>query len=252
MKVRLLPILLVLSSSLVACSDNVKSKLAIVPMTNIDPVVDGERIVPITSTEFFSFVEGHATFPILFKLDGCSSCQTANKVINNYLSKNNFCIRSLTVNPKTFKELENKFPNQFNDEITFPNLFVYDKGKLTYKFTQSNLIRENSFKAEANKMFISSKLNVCSDEEVLKQHISNSENSLMISYQRTSFQDLFTTYSEFYEKLKSSNKTAIFFENLFESNGPSVYLIQNGKIKTSINYLEDASSAIELVNSYLL
>jgi len=216
------------------------------------PKMSNPEITEITSDTMISMIDGKMTFPILLHLETCVSCIAAHGILENYVSSKGYNVYAHEITGATLRKLSTKYPDTFNTDMLFPQMFVFDKGQLTYTFS-SDLSRNSSFTSELNLLFKDTNMiNISNDSN----HVLDNE-ALYFVFDSTETSDAAFYSAYLFDKASISNKKTYIIDystansalinrfSLSEENKRLV--IENG---TTISYMFNHDSAIELINSY--
>ena len=212
-----------------------------------------DMMVEMNLNTFQTYVERKATFPILFYSTTCSHCAVAKTVIGNYLKDHHDLVYKLEIDTYVLDILSTLYPNDFSMETTVPNLYIYDAGKITYKFNQGNLLRERAFTNEANRLFNHSNISFGKEESAVKNYLSTCSEIMFFGYSSSNketvqyfAQNIYPERSNLeaktlvvdYDKISSTTGEYLYtYFGITEETKYSVVTIDESGSKQSIQYL---------------
>lgn len=214
-----------------------------------------EELVSLTAAGVEQMIKTKQTFPLLIYSSTCVSCEIADGYIAEYRSNNPVTL--YRIEASYISELKVKLPEYFGGEFYTPDMFIFEKGVLTYKFTPSKFVNYSDFKAEANKIFLHSNITYRQKDFDLNKELTTSEN-LLVFVNDLEDEEAMNFYSEhFFELASNSNKNTLVLD--YDSSLPSfadinqhkMYVYEEGKLKETYDYVTDSLSSINFINSYL-
>lgn len=143
---------------------------------------DEKSLIELTPSELISFVNTGAEISVLLYSTTCSSCTEAKRIVSSYARSKATVIFSVEMTTSSLATLEQAFPDYFSEEMTVPQIYVFNNKKLTYTYDQNNLLLEKPFKGEANKMFKASNVYFGREEKTVDRFVEQKKDMLIVTY----------------------------------------------------------------------
>ena len=255
MKRKFLVLLPVFALSLTGCE--MRHQAAIGKINVIQPkTARDNNFFDIGYDHFINMVESKNSFLVLFHTEGCHLCSGAKKILNSYINEKSSLVYAVEVDVLVQSKLNERFPGIIE---SYPNMVVFDKGELTYQFDQNNLIIDNAFRTELNKLQYSSNMYYGIDKDTIDSFISDKKDLLLVAYNSSIKESYKFVFDYVKSQAEKSSKITLFVDNFFTNteylNGKLniIFTYKNGAVEkiAEINYDDsDFTNSVNIVTSY--
>lgn len=252
-------ITLILSSiSLLACS-NIKNDGAIYNLK-----VANDLPVELEASSVDYLLDNHFSFTLLCYTSDCLTCIEAKNNIDQYIKESHSLIYEIEMNVRARNYLIEEQSSLFSQSSTYPVLFIINEGILNYTIRATDLTNYTSLTRKINNNLYDTTATYINDLESYQTYIRKNQNYLLFTYDSSSLtaNSVFEKY--IYPRLNNSNKNICIIDKntansplitlisdnyqlSIESEFDILSIIENGQIKTTVDYLSCGGEDITIL-----
>lgn len=249
---RILTFLACISSICLISCPSAKSQTAIRSINNCD-----KSVISLTAKSVAYMIKEKYSFDLLLYTEECSYCEKARTNISKIANNTNYCFYQIEMFEGARDYLIKELPDYFSIEDTYPSLYIFDKGKITYKSNYKDLQEYTNFKKLVNAQNIETNIYTLNDLEVYNKFDSAKGSYLLYTHSSDS-ENGNNYYSDYLFDVasKSSKNTLIidkytaktdliskiYQKHNIDSDETFSFLsiVENGQIKTTLHYNEQS------------
>ena len=206
MKNKYLTLLSTFSFLLISCG-SMKNEGAINAMMSVD-----KEAIEIKSFSLSYLIDNNYSFPLLMYTRECSACDEAKINLSNYLKGKNICAYQIEMYSASIDYLNNRYPELFSKEKSYPNMLIFKEGKISYEFDNSTLLNYTSFKRVMNNQIIESSVYKINTLEGYNSFISNHKSYLFYIYSSDTLDEVDVYKKYIYPSVNKSNKNILIID----------------------------------------
>lgn len=224
-------------------------------------------IVSLSVKGVTQMIETKQTFPLLVYNSTCANCEIAHNYINRYRESHNFTFYQVELTTDSVNALNSKFSEVFSKDFVVPDMFIFDKGELTYTFTPSKMVNYSDFASEANRLLKRSNIINIQTDMFLTARVSDFNNyntEFAIFVNDFVNNDAMNFYSETVFDLAANSKKPTIVVDIYDDgiaqaleglgiSGTDYHkfvTFEDGKIKEECNYISNSSSSISVIKNF--
>lgn len=255
MKRRLSLLPLIIAVTLTGCN-SLKNKDAFYATNNLD-----KTVIQLNPFSMEYMVKEKYSFSVLLYTDQCSYCDTAKENLYKCQEEISYSLYKLEIYNSSLKYLKEKLPDLFN-ELSYPLLYIFNEGQLTYKSEYSDLSNLASLKKLINAYHLDSNIYTTNETKRFNSFIKNKRDFLLYTYDSKVLDEKDIYSNCLFPLAKQSSKNTLILdkntanEELFEEilekykiNQSQFVIFENAQIKTAIDY---SSISGEEINNLLV
>ncbi len=253
-------ITLLLSSLLTICScSDVKNDNAIHSPMSLE-----KNAIELTAKSVDYMIENDYSFSLLLYTSACSFCDNAKESINQFVKDNHYAFYQIEMYDSSIEYLVSEQSQYFNKSLSYPLLYIFKQGELTYQADTNTLNNSTTFSRVIKPQLISTNIWTATTLDSLISTIENNENFLVYTYDSGSDTEKDIYNSHLYPLAIKSNKNVLILDkniansdliSYISSNNDlswsSLIVYENGQIKTTLGYDSASGNEIDnLLNSF--
>ena len=239
---------------LTSCS-SIKSENAIRVFNNYE-----EEPIEISAQTVEYMIKEKYSFPLLMYTESCSTCVKAKETINKLVKSTHTAIYKIEMFYAVEQYLSIMLPDYFSISDYYPKFYLFNEGNVSYNFKIDDLVNYTSLSRIYKSNTINTKISTLSSINEYQDYKSKHKEYLLYIYSSNQLdeQDVYINY--LYTEASKSNKNTLIIDqfsaktdlisyiseefNLADDELSILSIIENGQIKTTLNYRNQSGDDI--------
>ena len=251
MKNRFTFILLTIPLLICSCSEIKNDNAIHSPMS-----LDNEPI-ELTAKSVNYMINNDYTFSLFLYSSTCGLCENAVENIDRYTKESHYTFYKIEMFETAIEYLSDKQSNYFSSSLSYPLLYIFDKGELTYTMDGNTLNNYTNFTRIIRPQLIATNIFTVTKLQPFMDKYYNDEEFLLYTYDSSELNNKDIYNSHIYQRAIKSCKNLVIVDKYTAKSDLFYYILDNctsswfslihinqGEIKTTLGY--DSASGDEI------
>ena len=190
--------------------------------------------------------------------ESCSYCDKARENADKAVKETGIEIYQIEIFYASQMELISKYPTLFKEGDQYPKMYFFNEGKLSYDGSYDSLTNYSAFKRMIKSQCIDTNIFTLTTLDGYSEYKNKKQNYLIFTYDSKSEigKEIYSNY--LYSAASKSSKNTLIIDkntansdliseinNEFENSFFTISIIENGQIKTTLNYSSQSGNEIK-------
>ena len=260
MNKKLLSLLFITPFLFSSCTNGLKNEKAYKAINNLDNIE-----IKIDSVSLKYMVNHKYSFPVLLYTEDCSYCSKARDNLAAYNQERPYGVYTIEMNSSVLSELTSFNKELFPTNMSFPVMYNFNNGELTYSIGPTDLIDYRSFDNKLTAQLLDSNISTFTTTETFNSYNIKQDSFLLYIYNSSNNSNNTIYEDKIYPLAKDSNKNTLILDEKYCNSAllskisllynldklDVLAIIENRQKKTAIKYDTASGNSIDnLLNSF--